>query len=108
MDKLFLKEKHLNILKNIFDTLCPNVVVTAYGSRIKGLAHDGSDLDLAILTPLPEGVYLYEIEEAINNSDLPFLVDIFEFEKLPENFKQQILKKNIVIYGGQNDPGRIE
>jgi len=104
MDKLFLKEKHLNILKKIFDSLCPNTIIAAYGSRIKGLAHDGSDLDLAVLTPLPEGLCLYEIEEAINNSDLPFLVDIFELENLPENFKQQILKENVVIYEGQNAP----
>ena len=103
MTKLFLKENHLKILKDIFDSLCPNCAILAYGSRIKNEAHDGSDLDLAIINNF--GDYnISEIQEEIKNSNLPFLVDIFEFSALPQNFQDEILKENVVIYNGKLKP----
>ena len=98
MAKLFLKEKHLDILKTIFNDICPNSIVYAYGSRIKGLAHNGSDLDLAIV--LGEGdANISELIESVKNSNLPFLVDIFELKSLPDNFQNDIMKNNVVIFG---------
>ena len=98
MAKLFLKEKHLNILKTIFNDICPNSIVYAYGSRIKGLAHNGSDLDLAIV--LGEGdANISELIESVKNSNLPFLVDIFELKSLPDSFQNEIMKNNVVIFG---------
>lgn len=98
MAKLFLKEKHLDILKTIFNDICPNSIVYAYGSRIKGLAHNGSDLDLAIV--LGEGdANISELIESVKNSNLPFLVDIFELKSLPDSFQNEIMKNNVVIFG---------
>lgn len=98
MAKLFLKDKHLDILKTIFNEFCPNSIVYAYGSRVKGLAHDGSDLDLAVV--FGDGdAKLFELIEAVKDSDLPFLVDIFELKTLPESFQDEIKKKNVVIWG---------
>lgn len=98
MAKLFLKEKHLDILKTIFNDICPNSIVYAYGSRIKGLAHNGSDLDLAIV--LGDGdANISELVESVKNSNLPFLVDIFELKSLPDSFQNEIMKNNVVIFG---------
>ena len=80
MTKLFLKENHLDILKDIFTRLCPNATVYAYGSRVKGEAHEGSDLDLA-LDNNSDKIFMSEIIEAIKESDIPFLVDIFELNE---------------------------
>ena len=99
MTELFLKEKHLKILKQIFDKHCPHAIVLAYGSRIKRQAHSGSDLDLAI-TNFNEIEYsIFDIKQAIQESNIPFLVDIFNLKHLPESFQKEILKENIVIYG---------
>lgn len=98
MAKLFLKDKHLEIIKNIFCEICPNSTVYAYGSRINGSAHEGSDLDLAVVRGDGDA-NVSELVEAVKESDLPFLVDIFELKALPETFQQEVLKNNIVIFG---------
>ena len=48
MNNLFINKKDLEILKNILKEFCPNSEVYAYGSRINGKAHEGSDLDLFV------------------------------------------------------------
>ncbi len=100
MNNLFLKEKHLKILTEIFDKYCPNATVVAYGSRIKNEAHSGSDLDLAIINfnEEEEEYSLFDIRQAIHDSNIPFLVDIFILDTLPESFQKEINKNNIVIY----------
>lgn len=98
MTKLFVEEKYLKILKQIFDKYCPEATVLAYGSRIKNEAHSGSDLDLAIKNFDEIKYSLYDIKQAINDSNIPFLVDIFILEQLPKSFQKEINKENIVIY----------
>lgn len=100
MNNLFLEEKYLKILTEIFDKYCPNATVVAYGSRIKNEAHSGSDLDLAIINfdEEEEEYSLFDIRQAIHDSNIPFLVDIFILDTLPESFQKEINKENIVIY----------
>ena len=97
MDKLLLKSEHLKILTDIFQSYCPRAEVYAYGSRLNGNAHAGSDLDLAIKFNV-EGKYLFELKELISESNIPFLVDIHEYNNLPENFQQEISKNFVVIF----------
>ena len=44
-----LKEKHLQILLEIFEDYCPKAEIWAYGSRVHGDSHSGSDLDLDLV-----------------------------------------------------------
>ena len=97
MDKLLIKPEYLKILTDIFNSYCPFSVVVAYGSRLNGNAHEGSDLDLAIKFN-QDDKHIYELRNIINDSDIPFLVDIHEYESLPDTFKEEILKNYIVIY----------
>ncbi len=68
--------------------------VIAYGSRVDGTAHDTSDLDLVIRCK--DGNKL-EIDEfiafkyAVQNSNIPILVQIFNWDRMPESFKAGIL-----------------
>lgn len=45
MNKFFIKPYQQKILTDIFDVYCPNAEIWAYGSRVGGDAHSGSDLD---------------------------------------------------------------
>lgn len=47
---MLLKPKYRQMLFDIFSELTLPVEVWAYGSRVKGTAHDGSDLDLVVRT----------------------------------------------------------
>lgn len=97
MDRLFLKPQYLQILKNIFSNYCPNAEIWAYGSRIKGEAHDGSDLDLVVKDFHNNELKMFELRELIENSNIPILVDINEFKDLPKTFQEEIEKDYVVI-----------
>ena len=45
---LSLKDEYLQELKDIFNRYCPKAEIWAYGSRLTGDCHSGSDLDLTV------------------------------------------------------------
>ena len=63
-----------------------------------GDSHSGSDLDMTVKSFNEEGKYLYELKTLLIDSDIPFLMDINEFDKLPESFQKEIEKDYIVIW----------
>lgn len=97
MSNLFIDKKDLDILKNILKEFCPNSEVYAYGSRINGRAHEGSDLDLTIKN-FPKDKYLFELKEIFSNSNITFLIDVNLYDDLPQSFKEEIDKNNVQIY----------
>lgn len=98
MTNLFIKPEYFNMLINIFMQYCPKAEVWAYGSRIKGNAHDGSDLDLVVFDFGDEKCSLAELKDILNDSDIPFLIDINEYKDLTENFQKEIKKKYLKIF----------
>jgi predicted nucleotidyltransferase len=65
----------------------PDVVVRIFGSRARGEARRGSDLDLAIdagrpLTPRESGA----LADAFEESDLPYTVDLVDVRAASEGF----------------------
>lgn len=97
MNKLFIDKKSYEMLIEILDKFCPESEVFAYGSRINGRAHEGSDLDLTIKN-LPKDKYLFELKEIFSESNIPFLIDINLFETLPQSFQEEIDRNNVKIY----------
>lgn len=95
---LNLKEEYLNELKNIFNSYCPKAEIWAYGSRIKNNSHSGSDLDLVVKSFNEKDKHLYELKKLLCDSNIPFLVDIQDFDKLPKSFQDEIKKDYIRIY----------
>lgn len=95
---LNVKQEYLNELKNIFSNYCPKAEIWAYGSRLTNDCHSGSDLDLTVKTFNDENKYLYELKELLNDSDIPFLIDINIFDNLPQSFQDEILKNYVRIF----------
>ena len=98
MDRLFIKPQYLQILLDIFNNYCPNAEIWAYGSRINGEAHEASDLDLVVKSFNDENKSLSVLKELINDSDIPIIVDILEFDKIPFSFQKEIEKDYISIF----------
>ena len=46
--------------------------------------------------------YLFELKELLSESNIPFMVDIHEFDSLPKSFQQEIERDYEVIYNGKN------
>ena len=98
MDKLFIKEKYLKELLSVFENYFPKAEIWAYGSRVEGDAHSGSDLDLAVKTFGENTKDIIKLRKFLNESNIPFLIDIFEFNKLPESFQKEIERKHVIIF----------
>ena len=98
---MLLKSKYKQILLEIFSGLTIPVEVWGYGSRVKGTAHEGSDLDLVIITrdrgKLPINI-LNELKEKIRDSNIPILVELFDWARLPETFHKNIEACHEVFY----------
>ena len=101
MSRLFLKPQYLDMLLEIFGNYCPNAVIWAYGSRINGEAHEASDLDLVVKSFNDSSKNIYELKELVNNSDIPIIVDILDYNNIPESFQKEIEKNYIVIFGAE-------
>ena len=98
MSRLFLKPEYRQMLTDIFDKYCPKAEIWAYVSRLNGDAHSGSDLDLVVRNFNSDGVYLFELKEILSDSDIPFIVDINEYQYLPKSFQEEIEKDYEIIY----------
>ncbi len=103
MSKVFIEERHLHELLRIIKELYPKSIVWAYGSRVDGSAHSGSDLDLAIVDYGQHDGEFLALKQALVESNLPFLIDIFELKRLPESFQEQIKNRHVVLFDGQQD-----
>ena len=84
-------------------THAPGVEVWAYGSRVNGESHAGSDLDLALRGPrlerLPDAA-LSALREALTDSDVPILVQAHDWAALPESFRREIERDHVVLAKG--------
>jgi type I restriction enzyme S subunit len=68
----------------------PDTTVWAFGSRVSFKARPDSDLDLVAFTRPDQKPAVAALREAFEESDLPFRVDLLEWDDLPENFKKNI------------------
>ena len=103
---LRLATPHRALLLQLLAQHVPAAEVWAYGSRVSGGAHDGSDLDLVLRNPqdlsteVEGGVAL---KEALQDSSLPMLVEIHLWPHLPTKFHQEIERRYVVVQGGRQD-----
>ena len=110
MGKLHLKSRHWITLEDLLRKHLPNVEVWAYGSRVNGRSHEGSDLDLVLRGPnlkkLPAG-QLADFEDAVRESTLPFLIEARDWARLPESFHQKIEREHVVLVKCRRQHGEV-
>ena len=83
---LALLERHLQ-----------NTTAWVYGSRAKWTSRPQSDLDLVVFaTPERDG-QVAGLREALEESDLPFRVDLFVWDAVPEQFRKHIKRDHVVL-----------
>lgn len=93
-----LSAEQLESVKRILTVLGPGCEVWAYGSRVTGNARKYSDLDLVIKAEAPiDQAVLFGLKDAFETSDLPFRVDVLDWNRISDEFKKRILEKHTVI-----------
>ena len=105
-DRLHLSERHRCMIETLLREHLPDVEVWAYGSRVNGRSHDGSDLDLVLrgsgLREIP-AEQLVEFDEAVRESTIPFLVEARDWARLPARFHSEIEREH-VAFNSAKDP----
>ncbi len=99
-DRLHLLPRHRRLLEALLHKHLPEVEVWAYGSRVNGRSHDGSDLDLVLRGPGLNKIpidSLVDFEEAVRESTIPFLVEARDWARLPERFHHEIERDHVVL-----------
>ena len=97
---LLLSAEHLQMLRRLLAEHVPDADVWAYGSRVSGDAHEGSDLDIVLRNALDltqDVANWLELKEALQDSTLPMLVDVHLWSRLPESFQRNIETAYVVL-----------
>ncbi|OQW42117.1 MAG: hypothetical protein A4S08_01580 [Proteobacteria bacterium SG_bin4] len=85
------------ILLDLLNDYLPDVMVWVYGSRIKGTARPQSDLDLAVFASAEQKRAVAALKEALEESQLPFRVDLFVWDEIPAQFRDNIQQAHVVL-----------
>ncbi len=107
-DRLQLAARHREQLEALLREHLADVEVWAYGSRVDGRSHGGSDLDLVLRGPGLEEIdlaRLADFQRALHDSTMPFLVEARDWARLPERFHREIEGGYVAFFG---KPGRRE
>ena len=98
-DRLSLPPRYRRMVEALLREHVPNAEVWAYGSRVNGEGHDGSDLDLVVRGPTlePLGIEFIELVEALQESNIPILVQAHDWARLPDGFHREIDRDYVVV-----------
>lgn len=93
-----IETKYLDEIKRILHTHVPELEVRAYGSRVDGSGKKYSDLDMALVGDSPlDWRRIAALQNAFSESDLPFMVDLVDWQSLKPEFRQLIEQNYEVI-----------
>ena len=86
-----LKEHEIAVIKRILAHDLAGVEYRIFGSRAKGSAKPYSDVDIVLLSknPIPL-LTLSTLEENFSESDLPFKVDLVDWQRITPEFQDKI------------------
>ena len=103
LPQLDLPVKYLTMLRALIALHLKNGEVWAYGSRVKQQSHDASDLDLVVLHDNSELFDVFSFREALRESDIPILIDVMDWNYIPDSFKQEINRCHVIVYPESNE-----
>lgn len=97
--RLDISPDHLKIIKEILKRHLQSTAVTwAFGSRVTGKAKKFSDLDLVIDAGEPLSLdILSRLAFDFEESDLPYKVDIIDWNTISEQFRNIIMHDRVLI-----------
>lgn len=90
-------EKYKDIIVPLIIKHLPTVKIILYGSRARGDAHEGSDIDIALdnknkISEKIMSMIIGELEESL----LPINYDIVDFHAVSEHMKKEIAKDGVI------------
>ncbi|MCZ0931951.1 MAG: methyltransferase domain-containing protein [Oligoflexia bacterium] len=99
--KIKLSIKYKKQIICLFEKHASDVEVWAYGSRVSGDCHSGSDLDLVLRAEKLNKIQpekMNNLIEAFTESNIPFLVELRDWARLSDSFKKEIESNYVVLF----------
>jgi uncharacterized protein len=94
-----LSEKTCATVRKILDQYPAVAKAVIYGSRAKGNYKPGSDIDMTLLGDALDHNTLSAITWALNDSDIPYTVDVSLFEEIDSPaLREHIERVGVVFY----------
>ena len=94
---LDITAKQRKIVTDLLERHLPNTTAWVYGSRAKWASRPQSDLDLVVFATPEQNRRISDLREALEESNLPFRVDLFVWDTVPEQFRKQIKSEHVVL-----------
>jgi len=97
-----ISKKHISYLKKLTRTYFPDeneVKIFIFGSALR--REKFRDVDIGFLSKLKNGVErkkIIELEGEIQNSTLPFDVDLVDFQNVEEDFRKYVFKNEKILW----------
>lgn len=92
-----ITDQQRTLVRDLLRTHLPDTRVWAYGSRVKRSSTHRSDLDLVVFTTREQRDQVVELQEAFDESDLPFRVDLSAWDSMPDGFRAGIESDHEVL-----------
>lgn len=92
-----LTPAHRDLIIKLIERHLPDTTAWVYGSRVKGTARRYSDLDMVVFSTPEQRRGVSDLEDAFEESDLPFRVDLFTWDRTPESFKENIEAEHVAL-----------
>ncbi len=89
--------KQRKIVTDLLERHLPNTTAWVYGSRAKWASRPQSDLDLVVFATPKQNGRVSDLREALEESNLPFRVDLFVWDTVPKQFHKHIKRDHVVL-----------
>ena len=98
-DKVAIEPEHVALVKTILYRYLPeHTTLWAFGSRVKGMSKKFSDLDIVIdCGERVSSAVMANIAFDLEESDLPYKVDIVDWNAVSETFKKILTKDRLAL-----------
>ena len=94
-----ITEEECSTVLALLERHLPGTTAWVYGSRAKRTARLQSDLDLVVFATPEQRRQVGDLREAFEESNLPFRVDLFVWDDVPESFRKA---EHVVLAPGQS------
>jgi len=94
-----VSEPHRCFILHQIERFLPKATVWAFGSRVKGTCRPASDLDLAVHCDKQTALTsLIQLNAVLEESDIPYKVQVLDYNRLPKNMQDNIKQEYAVFY----------
>jgi predicted nucleotidyltransferase len=99
-------DEQMKIIRAILALWVPTAEVRVFGSRASGPARKHSDLDLAVAADQKiDFSTMNRLREAFEDSELPFRVDVLDWNAISDSFRKTIADQCVVLRMEQKNNG---